>query len=298
VATTKTRSPRAKKVQEADAAAVMASVENLSEEQIRQDGADTRAAIERELGDVESFRIAQLKQRDALTQAISLHETRLTEVHNVEAKLITLDELENQIEDAKERANKAAEDRATEWDSQDADRTTEVARLSEAAKFNHEQTVKQFSTRYKATTEEQQRTERIRQEDLERSWAEREAKIAEQEDENAEMKAKIEGHDAETEAKVAAAKEETEASTKAQFEHLLALAKKDSEAAQTLASQQMAADAKAMAGLREQIVAGATAMETTRSDALELAKQSFVRDSDAKALKAVQEANKAAAGKR
>jgi colicin import membrane protein len=206
-----------------------------------------QTSVQGSLASLSAQLTGKLSESQQLDLAIAEKQRRFQELTEKEAEAVTLDELKLEIETTKVQWARETEERTREH-GLDMDRLSEEqTRLIDQYKFANEQAEHRWKVEFIAKQQDAERAASVKQQELERGWAQREEAIKAQETEIAEMRTAVAGHQAAMDAAVAKAVEAAQSSLNTSHTHALAIVRRESESAVSLAKQELVAAQKALA---------------------------------------------------
>lgn len=202
------------KVKNVKAADVVASLSNLSVE------------VQKKIAGLTGDLSGALAKFDEVQAAIVASEARLQELFNVQAELLVLDEVVDQIQQGR-----------LVYETERAERDAGRKRDEEEYSYSLNRMRKENTDKWNDEIAARKRSEDLRREQLERSWAEREAVLKGQEQEVASLRAQVANIPTDVDAAVKKAEAILSNVLKKHYETQAALLAKDAEGAAKLAEQ-------------------------------------------------------------
>lgn len=225
---------RAAAIQETE---VLSSVKGLSLDAVSKSITDTQVEVQKVLADLSAKVMDRLQELQNIEEAISLKRDELKQLHDIEAKATTLDELEETI--AKQRRawddEQAAKKR--EFAEMQSERNKQWKREEAEYQYNLAQEHRKLEDSFAVLMEKQEKGNRDKQEQLEKTWAERETELKKREQELLELRAFKEQAPEMTKKAVNAEVAVATNSVKKEYETKMVLAAKDAETEKRLADQ-------------------------------------------------------------
>lgn len=229
-----------------------------------------------------------VRQRDQLSELIERKQEELAELFNVEKALLDLETIRELREKEDEEYTHKTEQRDREWEEQLAEHQKEVQRRTEELEYLIQQRQQRAAEEHKARVEENQRLERIRHDDLERGWTEREEKLKEREEEIAEMKAKVEGFDTEKQKAVDEARTEITERLNSEHQHQQQVAQLTFDRQTSTLEARNSALVEEVAELKELLSKAQVQMDALRADNREVTTQALMATSNQQVAEALQ----------
>jgi hypothetical protein len=243
-AKTKRSAPRKTKATELDLHAASKAVDfadKLTVPELVSSVGTLQASVQGSLATLVADLTAKLDESRQLDLAIEEKRRRIQELTGVEGAAVTLDELNIKIEETRETWTREQEERELKWDDENTLHMQTWERLKASSRYEFEQQGARQTATHEATVAEHQRQEKIRQDDLQRDWTDRENKLKEQENEVTQLRQQVADFPKQQSDAVAKATAETEARLKTTYEHRISMIERDSKSAVDMAQQQLKA---------------------------------------------------------
>lgn len=279
------------KVQKHDDAAILAAVADLTADAVTGQVSQFRNSVLETAALLETGLQNQRAQFEKLTTAIALMEERLKELGVIEGEAVTIDEIRQRRIDEQEQHTKEMDKQRQQYDELMAELQQQFERRG--AEIDYAVSLKQARAEdaLQAMIAENKRNESIRQQDLQRSWSEREAALAEREDELAQLRDKVDGFDALLEAKVAEAVAKAVRDTEREHQHGLTMTQQRAASEVALLQQKLEAAEQDLRDVRGIVEAQRQEVIALRNDNKEVTKAALEAQSGQQALRAVQQQN-------
>jgi len=171
---------------------VLMAVAGLNLDSVSSNIAATQVEVQKSLADLSAKLVERLDVLRNVEEAIALKKDELKQLYDLEAAEIELDDLKAQIEAQRESWEEEQARKQREFAEMQSDRNKQWARSDEEYQYKLGQDHKKAEDSFKGFMEEQAKTNRNKQEQLDKGWAEREAELKKRETELAELKAKVE----------------------------------------------------------------------------------------------------------
>lgn len=254
-------------------------VQELGQLQVRvqQEFAELQATLTNKLGDVKLVDLA-----------IDEKKKQLQELYGIEAEAAKLEDVKAQRESEEVAADQARQDRETARKEEDSNRAKAVEREQEEYVYNIKKRNDRALVEFETLVEGHKRTEKIRQETLEREWRAREDLLKAQEADVAKMKEQAATFDARVKAEADKAVAIATNSLKRDYTQAQALAAKDIEAAGKLHVAEMNSKDATIVNLNAQIAALTTQLAEARKDAKDVVQKTLDAQSKGEAFAALQ----------
>ena len=247
------RGAKSKVVEQVEKTATLEAVKALDTAKVIEEVNNLQVSLQGTLANVGASITNKIAQIGTIDQAISLKESRLKELFDIEAKAVQLDELEAQRKQAFEDWQKEKEERQLQFNEEEQETNKTRERNEEDWNYSFEQKKMRAEAEFKAMQESKARAEKVREEIFVKSLTERDAAMKAKEVEFTELKKKVEGMDATVKAEVDKAVAIATNSVKKTFDHEKILLEKDTAMAKTLAEQQVQARDAQIASLKAQL---------------------------------------------
>lgn len=206
-----------------------------------------QTSVQGSLASLSAQLTSKLTESQQLDLAIEEKQRRFLELTEKEAEAVTLDELKLEIENTKKQWTLDSHELRRVHDINVQEMKEDQTRLTAQHKFENEQAEGRWKVEFAAKQQDAERAAQIKQQELERGWAQREESLKAQESEITEMRTAVAGHQAAIDAAVTKAVTDSTASLNTSHAHALAIVRKESESAVTLAKQELAAAQNALA---------------------------------------------------
>ena len=170
---------------------IKTAVKNVKPADVLSALATAQVEVQKTLASIGSQVNEQITLLDNVKSAVKIEEERLSELHDLDAAAMSLDEFLASAEQKKADYAKAEQERQARWQEEATDRQKRWTR--ETAEYDYATT----QARTKATDEwnaevaRRQRDEQIRQETLVKGWTERETALKSQEKEVADLRTTV-----------------------------------------------------------------------------------------------------------
>jgi hypothetical protein len=218
-----------RKSKKAETAITVNSVKSLNANEVVNEIGNLQVSILGTLSGISAKIAEKLEVLGNTEVAITDMQSRLNELYAIEKEAQVLEEIKTKVVTDQENYNKQLSLQAQEWDEKRAERMKAWQREDEERAYENEQRKKKFEDEFKSETEARQRAERIRCDELVKSWNTREALLQDKEEEFKNLQKKVSEIDslikAETNKVAAIVKSEVTNS----YEHKIQLLDKDKE---------------------------------------------------------------------
>jgi len=283
-----TRGKKNQKIDETTKAQVLAKVAAMNATDLNNEFSSMQLNVQKIFAGLQADVTNRFATCDELDTAISLKQSRLKDLHAIEASAITLDDLQAEldeqrkvIDDERAAADASQQEQHDEW-------MKEKKRLEDEWTYTTDQQHRKKMDEFQQGLLKQQRDEAIRQEALQKSWKEREDKLVEREAELDSLRKQVDNFPKQLDAEVKKANAVLENSIKREFETKIALMSKDAEVATKLNKERETAFQSTITRLEGQNTSLQQQVEAAEKRAAEIAKTAFESVSGRDALAAVQ----------
>lgn len=212
-----------------------------------------------------------------LDKAVTATTERLSELHGIDQELLELETIRNQRQEEEAEFDRQRDLRLREWQEQEAAREKERKRREEEYHY----TVSVQRRRDEAAWADQMETKK-------KEFADREARLSDEETEVASLKSQVDGFDARIKDEVTRAEAIVRATMTREFNHKAELASKDVEYKGQLHQSQVDSLNNLIVQLRTQNADLQNQLQTSREDAKQVATQALRSASGRKVADALQ----------
>jgi len=288
---TATRGRKNQKIDAAEQTKVLQKVSAMNANDLNNEFSNMQITVQKTFAGLQAEVNNRYSTCEELDTAIILKQSRLKDLHGIEATAIQLDDLQAQLE---AQRNQIATER-NDADQAAADlensRNQQRKREDDQWKYETDQRHRKIVDDFNQNLLKQQRDEASRQEALNKSWKDREDNLAEQEGELTSLRAQVDAFPAKMDAEVKKAVAINENSIKREYETKIALLAKDSEVNTKLNKERETALQSTITRLEGQNIALGAQVESAEKRAAEIAKTAFESVSGRDALRAVQQSH-------
>jgi hypothetical protein len=283
--TTGTRGSKAAAIRESE---VLEAVSGLSIESVNSDITRTQVEVQKTLADLSGKVTAQLQVLETVEQAIQSKRQQIQQLHDLDAKAMELDDLNAQIATTRQAWEEEQAQKKRAFAEQQSERTKAWARQEEEYQYKIQQEHKKAEDTFSFKMAQQERENHLRQEQLERGWAERETELKKRETELTELRTQVGSFPEVVKKEVNAAVAIATNSVKKEYETKIVLASKDSEVEKRLATQETAALTATITKLNAQIEDLRATLEQAHRDSKDIAAKALESASGRAAMEALQ----------
>jgi colicin import membrane protein len=225
---------RAAAIQETE---VLNSVKGLSLDSVSKSIADTQVEVQKVLADLSAKVMERLQQLEQLQEAIGLRQEELNNLHGIEVKATTIDELDEQIARQRRSWEEEQAEKKRAFAEMQSERNKTWKREEEEYQYKLAQEHRKLEDSFQALMEKQQKANADRQDQLDKSWAERENELKKREQELIDLRAFKEQAPEVVKKAVNAEVAVATNSVKKEYETKMVLSAKDAETERRLAEQ-------------------------------------------------------------
>jgi len=234
-----------------------------------------QVGIQQQLANISAAITGKLEQLHSTESAISLMQDRLKEIYDIEKEALSLEEVRARRAEEDERYNKMIAARNEEWKEEQEVRNKKWQREIEEHLYDINLNKKKFADEFSAEVEDHKRSERLRTEELQKSWSQREAEIKANETKFNELEKLVAGFDDRLKTEVSKAEAIATNSVKRNYEHQLQLLQKDQESERNMSDSQIQSQESIITALQKQIADLNNQLLSARDDAREVTAQAL-----------------------
>lgn len=255
--------------------ATLEAVKALDTERVVGEINNLQVSVQGTLAGLSATITNKIQQLSTVDEAIKLKNERLKTLHAIEAEAVQLDDLKAQREEELANWEKDRDARNDEWSKEELERDTTQKRSFDEWSYKFEQDKKKTLDQHAAFVADSKRQESIRQQELQKQWADREATIKAKEIEIVELKKQVEGFETKLKAEVAKAEAILSNSMERTHKHEKALLQKDAESAQSVCEMRTESLEKALEQQQNHISELKAQLTAARQDANNIATQAL-----------------------
>ena len=294
-ATRESLSPKSIESEQRHAAEVRQAVESVSVDLVAQRIAALNGEVSHTLFDLSEKLTAEVELLARVRDAVQLERHELERLHKIDIAATSLDQLIQDYERERERLETEMQARRNEWE-QEA-RTTERERKETEETLRKQRQRENEDYEYKKQLERKKAQDRYdeemhllekkneeRRNELERTWAQREAALKEREDELAQLRQQVEDLPKRIAAEKEAALAEANRQVTAKYEQQVLVLQKDAEVERKVAALQVTGLQEALKRQTEQIAALEKAVEEAKRQVQDIALKAIEGASGSRAL--------------
>ena len=175
---------RAAAIQETE---VLTAVKGLSLDSVSKSITDTQVEVQKVLADLSAKVMERLQVLQNVEESIALKKEELAQLHDIEAKATTLDELEAQIKEQRRAWDEEQAQYKRNFEEMKSDNRKAWKREEDDYQYRLAQEHRKLEDSFRAHMEQQEKQNRDKQEVLEKNWAEREGELKKREQELADL---------------------------------------------------------------------------------------------------------------
>jgi len=263
---------RAAAIQETE---VLDAVKDLNLDSVSKSITDTQVEIQKVLADLSAKVMERLQELQNIEEAIRLKRDDLKRMHEIEVKATTLDELEADISRTRKEWEEEQARKKREFAEMQSERNKQWKREEEEYLYRIKQTNQKTEDAFAASMQQQEKLNKDKQEQLEKTWAEREAELKKQEKELVELRQFKEQSPEMIKKAVNAEVAVATNSVKKEYEMRMTLANKDAEMEKKLAEQNNKQAAESNLKLQQQIDQMKAQLDQAQRDVKEISQKAL-----------------------
>jgi colicin import membrane protein len=237
---TKVQGTKNRRVAEMRDNEVLESVKGLNLDKVSKDITSAQVEVQKTLAGVSAQLMDQLQILENVEISIRLKREELKQLHDIEATASTLDQLEEQIAKQRREWDEERAAKAREFAEMRSERNKTWAREEEEYQYKIAQEHKKLADSFQALQAQQERQNRDKQEQLEKTWAEREGELKKREQELADLRKFKDDYSEMVKKEVNASVAVATNSLKKEYETKMVLAAKDADTEKRLSEQTIA----------------------------------------------------------
>jgi len=277
-----------KKIEDTQAQATLDAVKTITADTVVNEIGKLQVGLQGTLANLSSVITSKIEQMNQVDQAIALKKDTLKTLHDVEAEVISLDDIRTKRETEDQDWARRFEDRKKLWKEEEDERTKKWMRDREQHDYNFEINKRNVFDHFDAEMKQKRKDEDNKAELLAKNWKDREDFLAAREKELADLKTFTASMEDRVKAEVAKAEAITKNVVTKHYEHQIALMQKDAEAEKNMENTKGQAAATTIAGLQSQIKSLNDQLEKARTDAREVTAQALQSASHRQVAEALQ----------
>ena len=225
---------RNKKIEQTEAETVLMNVKSLNLNDLVKSCGDLQLTLQTTLAGLQTQFTNKMSQLEELNEAIALKTGRLKELHEIENEAIRVDEIRALKDEAEHEYKSRIAAIEKEWKEKEVERHKTWQREGEEWAYKFLQQQKKGKDEWDAEVFQRKRNEEIRQEQLTRSWNEREGVLKSKEQEFEQLRTQVASFDALLKSEVQKAEAIVSNSVKKHFEYEMTSTKKDMKSQQDM----------------------------------------------------------------
>jgi chromosome segregation ATPase len=279
-----------KKAEVVEQQAAVAAVSGLKVHGVVQEIGSLQVSVQETLANLSSTITGKLAQVEQIDLAIATKNSQLQELYGIEGEAAKLEDIKAQREQAEIDFQNEQEERQLRREEEQE----EIAKQRQRDEEEHTYSVTRRNQRadqdYAALVDQHKRAEAVRQEELQRGWAQRDAALKAEEAAVAELKKQVESFDARVKAEVDKNVAIVSAQMKKAHEQEMTLTRKDIETAEKLHASEVKSLQATIASLSDQIEALQEQLAAARQDAKSVIEKTLEAQSKGEAFNALKQA--------
>lgn len=288
---TATRGRKNQKIDAAEQQKVLQKVSAMNANDLNNEFSNMQITVQKTFAGLQAEVNNHYSTCEELDTAITLKQSRLKDLHGIEATAVQLDDLQAQLE--AQRNQIVAEGNEADLLAAELEnaRIQQWKREDDQWKYETDQKHRKVVDDFNQNLLKQQRDEVARQEALQKSWKDRDESLVERESELDSLRQQVDAFPGKTDAEVKKAVAINEYSIKREYETKIALLQKDSEVNTKLNKERETALQGTVTRLEGQCASLHQQVESAEKRSAEIAKTAFESVSGRDALAAVQRHN-------
>src|SRR4051794_4868721 len=180
-----TKNRRAMQIQEAE---VLASVKDLNLDSVSKSIAETQVEIQKVLADLSAKVLERLQDLENVESSIRLKKEELKQLHEIEILATTLDDLQAGIQEQRRSWEEEQATKQRDFKEMQSERNKQWKREEEEYQYRISQEHRKQQDTLTTLLGQQQKENKEKQEQLEKTWAEREGDLKKREQELADLR--------------------------------------------------------------------------------------------------------------
>lgn len=287
--------PKALELHDRHAAEIRESVRDTSVDSVTHQINTLGGQISRTLIDVRDQLQEEVERLATVREAVELERQELARLHKLDIAATSIDQLVQDYERERERLETEIQTRRNEWEQEtktaererkEADEALRKQRQRENEDFEYKKQLerKKAQDKYEEDMRLLEKKNTDRQQELERSWAQREEELKEREDELTRLRREVEELPKRIAAEKEAALAEATRQAAANYEQRILILQKDAEAERKVAELQVKTLQDTLTRQTEQMIALEKALEEAKRQVQEIALKAIEGASGSRAL--------------
>jgi hypothetical protein len=271
------------------------AVDGISVDAVVQKISSMGLEISKSLSELSGKLVAEVEKLTTIREAVSLEQRELERLHKIDIVAASLDNMLQDYHSKKEELDGEIASQRTAWEEEEVSRalgqkdfedTLKKQRQRESEEYEYKKALerKKAQDKYDEEIRLLEKKDKEKQENLEKSWQQREAALKEREAEWAQLKREVDNFPARLEKEVDAAVAAALKSAEQRFEQQMTLLKKDSDADKRIAELQIQALKNAGERQAAEITKFQTQIEEAKKQVQEIAVKAIEGASGAQAL--------------
>jgi colicin import membrane protein len=280
-----TKNRRAMQIQEAE---VLASVKDLNLDSVSKSIAETQVEIQKVLADLSAKVLERLQDLENVENSIRLKKEEMKQLHEIEVLATTLDDLEASIKEQRRAWEDEQATKQRDFKEMQSERNKQWKREEEEYQYRISQEHLKQKDALTTLMGQQEKQNRDKQDQLEKTWAEREAELKKREQELAELREFKATNDERIKKEVNASVAIATNSLKKEYETKMVLAAKDAETDKRLAEQHITSLTQSLSKMQVQFDDLNAKLEQAQKDVKEISAKALESASGRSTTEALQ----------
>lgn len=282
------RARKSTKADEANATAILDAVKGLKPEDVVNQVGELQMKLQGTLAGLSAAIAGKVEQMQKVDEAILLKNHELKDLHDIDAVATTIENMVQQQQEHQEGWEKQTEAQRSVWKEEQNERMKRWQREQEEREYDLQQLLKKKRDDIEIQVSQAKRSEVIRQEDLDRSWEEREAELADKEKVVETLQAKVDSIDDLVKQEVGKAEGMVSSKLKRNYEHQIELMQKDAVSDTRLQQAEIESLKHSIGDLRKENLTLQSQLTSARTDAKEVTEKALESASGRQVTQALQ----------
>ncbi|MDQ2899892.1 MAG: hypothetical protein M3Y07_08845 [Acidobacteriota bacterium] len=287
--------PKSVEIEERHSADVRRAVESVSVDSVAQRMSALNGEVSRALFDLSEKLTSEVELLARVREAVQLERQDLEQLHKIDIAATSIDQLVEDHGRERERLETEIQTRRADWEQESRTADRERKEAEEALRKQRQREIEDYE--YKKQLERKKAQDRYeedvrvlekkneeRQQELERTWARREAVLKESEDEVTELRRQVEDWPKRLAAEREAALVEATRQATANYEQRILILEKDAESERKIAALQVTTLQETLKRQTEQMAALEKAVEEAKRQVQDIALRAIDGASGSRAL--------------
>lgn len=263
------------KIEQTQKTTVLESVKNVTAPSVIKDIGELQVSIQNTLAKLSADITNKIEQMNNVEEAIGIKSSQLKELYDIDAKAISFSDMVARYEAEEASLREKIKEAEIDWLTQKNERDKQWKRDYDDHVYMVNIQQRKTKDELEAEIAKLKRDEAIRQDNLMKSWQQREDELIKQEDEFASLQDAVANFDAKLKAEIAKAEAIVGNTMKKNYEHQIELMRKDMEVEKTVSTSRVAQLNDVIVGLNNQIKELSVQLTAARNDAKEVTAQAL-----------------------